>query len=247
MDRTSLRVLIAAVGIIFAYMAARAAIYHAFGPLTSFAQWMTRDRWMTLPRLIAFTACLWVAHQNGGIRRWGWGTRLPKWGAFALLLGIVAYLLYFKAHRKMFDLSASRLEIVWATTLAVALFEETAFRGLVFRSLDPYCGAMGAALISSTLFALYHWQAQPLREWPVIFIYGVMACGVARTGVGLLWLVIAHEIIDGLEFHFGTGGTITNPLLGWMSLMSAFLAIGLAYFRVPDPSSEPRVWRERRM
>ncbi len=132
-----------------------------------------------------------MIRRNGGFRRWGWHKGYTRRGLALLALAIAGWSAYYAARPRVFDFSNAELFIGWATTVAVALSEETCFRGLVYLSLRQRFGARRAMLFAATLFTLYHWPVQPLGEWPEIFMTGVIACAALELGTGLVWIALA--------------------------------------------------------
>jgi membrane protease YdiL (CAAX protease family) len=91
---------------------------------------------------------------------------------------------------------------VLSTSLAIGLFEELPFRGLMLQTLAPRCGWLMANVLTSLLFVLIHvpgWVS--LGTWRlatafVIFVLGFMF-GLAFRLSGSLWgAVIAHSTND---------------------------------------------------
>ena len=173
-----------ALGIILCYMLARAVIAsigNRYG-----LSWEQYDLWMTLPRLLGFAACFVIINRYGGLRLWGWHAESSRRGLLLLALITAGYIAHYASSMQFYHNAASALLMGWATTLAVVLFEELCFRGLVYLSLRQRCGSAKAAAISSALFMLYHWPAQPISEWPQIFAYGMVACSALELGTGLV-------------------------------------------------------------
>ena len=190
--------------------------------------WEQYDLWMTLPRLFGFVACLVIINRYGGLRLWGWHAGFSRRGLFLLALIVAAYIAHYASSVRLYHNTVAELWMGWATTVAVVLFEESSFRGLMYLSLRQRYGAAGAAALSSVLFTLYHWQAQPISEWPQIFAYGMVACSALELGTGLVWVAVAHAIIDGLWFHFGSGRGFQHPAYMTASFLCYIAALWLA-------------------
>jgi len=166
--------------------------------------WLRRDATMTLLRLPALAACLWVMASAGGLRRWGWA-----WSGGPLLIaavfGAAAHHLsqWYTYPCDPMTWSGVQKAQGWLQTLPVAFMEEACFRGLLFLGLREAWGARRAGLASSVLFALYHVQALPVSGMARTFVTGIAWCALVHRGVGLPWLVVAHEAIDGVWFNVG--------------------------------------------
>ncbi|MFH1619882.1 MAG: CPBP family intramembrane glutamic endopeptidase, partial [bacterium] len=146
----------------------------------------------------------------GGWKRWGWGMSATLRGCF--LLSVVTAMILL-ANGSESSYSAFQIIIGWLATMPVALFEEAAFRSLLFLSLREQMSPLKAALLSSLIFAVFHIEAQPVYGWPDIFVYGLGACAALHNGVGLAWLILSHLLVDGIWYHFNIIGHISLKVL----------------------------------
>lgn len=213
-------------------MAVRHLIYGAM-PASDFETWFARDLIMSVPRLAGFAACLAVARGFGDWRSWGWGRffRGDLAGWLLLLAAVAMEVLGHLAAGSGSSFGPGLLLAGWLSTVPVALFEETAFRSLLFLALRERFHVLPAALISSVLFAVYHFEAQPIAMWPHIFIFGVAACAALQRGVSMPALILAHLFVDGAWFHVvGEGGKahffVLNLLTGALTLAASLVSLG---------------------
>jgi hypothetical protein len=63
-----------------------------------------------------------------------------------------------------------------------------------------------------------HVQAQPVSQWPSIFLSGVLFAVMRVEGVGLLWLIVVHAAFDAL-FLLGPTGPESIPGLSLFLLV----------------------------
>ena len=78
--------------------------------------------------------------------------------------------------------------------LVAPVCEEVLLRGFLFRGLSNRFGVWVGALISSAIFATYHWYS--VAGWISIFVFGMLQCWVVRR-CGSLWpCVIAHALFN---------------------------------------------------
>ena len=209
-----------------AYMAARFLVYRAMPVLDGAGQgvdwslWFRRDALMSLPRLAGLAACLAVMAKAGPWESWGWHGRAPARPLALAASVVLVYALFFLPERAAIYTPAQKA-LGWATTLPVALFEEACFRGLLYVSLSRLWSPRPAALLSALLFAAYHWQAQPVQDWPSIFCIGVVWAAALESGLGLPWLVLAHELADALFFHIGEAADVE----GWAAIKALQLLL----------------------
>lgn len=223
--------------ILAGYCLVRASIYHRF-PVDSVGSWFTRDTWMTVPRFVAFLMifCVWA----------GWRTLAADWlptGSFrAKVVGVVAIVIwcfYYSASGGPF-FARNAIVIGTAGSIAVALFEEYAFRGPLLTEWSQRFSPAFGIVVSSVLFTVYHVQAQAVEFWVAIFLTGMMLAGLRCMGMGLGCLVIIHTIVDAAYFFFGS----SPPPLA--SFHGAVLIIGLLICAVMAfPSRNERVAKFR--
>ncbi len=202
-----------ALAIVAVYMLTRAVVYRFMpvtvetteGPSFSVDLWSLRDMCMSVPRLVALGACLWVAGKRGGLRAWGWRLGFAGEAVPFLAAGVAGFILPMALVKHGGAFSPDEVVVGWLSTGPVALFEEACFRGLLYLGLRSRWGARRAAIASAALFAFYHLQAQPLIGWPKIFLFGVVYCAALELGAGLPWLAAAHWLADGLYFNLEDG------------------------------------------
>ena len=184
------------------YMVVRSVIY-AHYPAQSLIDWARRDTLMDVPRLLcAFAALLY------GVRRWGWrrfgfhanGARTALvWG----LLAVGLYAIDFLTYQNNFKLPACEFFLFVLSSFIVGFFEEILFRGLWLKVLGGWRSPFCAAWVSSLIFTVYHYQAQAMYGWPVIFFTGLLWAYMRLAGVSLWWLMLIHGAVDALVIFVG--------------------------------------------
>lgn len=183
---------------------------------------LRRDAVMCVFRLLALAILLGVTVRAGGWRRWGWGRGLPPAGGAVLAATSADVVFDHLAYGTRPDIDAAWLAAGWLTTVPVALFEEVAFRSLLFLALRERLSPRWAAVLSSTAFTLWHYEAQPISLG--IFVFGLAACAALHGGVGLAWLIFAHWLVDTLWFHLAA----PPPL--WWAWHAASASMWAAFF-----------------
>jgi membrane protease YdiL (CAAX protease family) len=223
--------------IILGYMVSRYFIYARF-PLRQPWDWYRRDFTMTGPRVMFFLLALFLCMRcwtpdELGLHRRGLGPALVALAVFLLEqclrpgpLGPLPHLAF----------------LVWFSlvTIPVALFEEISFRGALLLSLMDWRGRRVAIWLSSLAFMVFHVQAQPLRFWPGIGLFGLVLAILRTKGVSILWLAAIHWLCDSLSFPGAQSKY--EVLFAVMRLcLVALLAFACSRLRpVPAPSrSEP--------
>lgn len=74
------------------------------------------------------------------------------------------------------DGSSTRWLLVLSAAVLAPLFEEFVYRGLLLRALQRAAGPGVAAVVSAALFALVHFM---VLQWPGLFLFGLLAAGLA--------------------------------------------------------------------
>jgi membrane protease YdiL (CAAX protease family) len=190
-------------------------------PIFDPAAWSRRDNVMDLPRAAAFLACLAAMAALGGLGRWGW---TGKWTAAGAGLLAAAGLGFMLGDAGMGARTFARGQIAAGigSTFFVVLWEETCFRGLLYRGLRDDLSPAAAAILSSAAFMVMHWQAQGTESWPWIFCYGVLSCAALEDGAGLIQLFVVHWIVDSAYFFTaGMDGPGAASSVGHLLLASA--------------------------
>ncbi|GAA4588057.1 membrane protease YdiL (CAAX protease family) [Actinoplanes octamycinicus] len=126
-----------------------------------------------------------------------------RYGLGAAVLIAIGYAVAVRvpAARRLFRTSYQR---PWYTSLvaiplATVIFEEVAFRGVLWGLIDREHGPVWATVVSAALFGL--WHLGPGRPWTDAVVTGVagVALGTLRfLGGGVLAPVLAHWAADGL-------------------------------------------------
>jgi len=94
-----------------------------------------------------------------------------------------------------------RIADMTAGLALVAFHEEIVFRRCARSALGPYLGDGWRMIVASAvLFAAYHWWTG-ITNMVVVAIFGVAAMLIYRR-IGALWpLVLAHDLIDLVNFY----------------------------------------------
>jgi membrane protease YdiL (CAAX protease family) len=230
------RVFWGALSIVLAYMAARWGVNSTLGSHAGLDGWQHHDLCMTPLRFAGLVACLLLMRRQGGVARFRWDFKFSRRAAALLVLATIGELAWFQSTAGGFDFPPSGIVLGVATTAVVAGFEESLFRGLFYSSLRARFGAPGAAALSSLLFMVFHWGAQPVYEWPQIFGWGMLACGALELGAGLWLTALAHEITDVQWFFIGP----VTPHGGFETLSLAIYALALVFsLRWTGPKPDP--------
>jgi membrane protease YdiL (CAAX protease family) len=195
----SLAFLLLSVGIVVAYAVARSIVYKLY-PITTTSEWVFRDAIMDIPRLLCFGAALLLLRrfQNSSTAR-EWTSLKP---VEILVIGALPILLwnYYFSQSSGDDFSPPQIVLGVLSSVAVALFEETAFRGAVFASLRQRCSNFTTVFGTSLLFTLFHLQAQSTERWISIFLTGLVFANLRARGLTLAGLALIHATIDSLFF-----------------------------------------------
>lgn len=195
-------------------MLIRSAIY-AMMPVRYYHEWFIRDMVMTAPRGLVLIFSLLALRGMSGTFWLGLKSMKSAVILVAVLAGEIAAIFSFKWNLPFNNYMAL---IGWTTTLFVSFFEETCFRGLLFSALKERMSPLKAAILGSVIFTVYHYQAQPILTWPGIFLVGFCFCAAYYSGAGIIWLVLIHELIDGLYLHVANMERVYLYVLGYIIL-----------------------------
>jgi membrane protease YdiL (CAAX protease family) len=131
-------------------------------------------------------------------------SRAPDWGRLRqplFRLGLAMFLMTPVLVDDQTLPSVSAKLVFVLTSPVVGLREELVYRGIVQRSLERPVGPIGAIVVSSLLFGVYHLGAVPFVPlyFVIVFLAGNVL-GVMYRGSGSLWLVIGvHALYDALS------------------------------------------------
>ena len=108
---------------------------------------------------------------------------------------------------KAFGSQTDNIMAFLALVILAPIAEETLFRGYLYGKLKSYVPAVMAALATSLLFALVHFQ---LNVGVDVFILSLFLCGL-RSLTGSIWAgVLVHMIKNGVAYYV----LFVSPLLG---------------------------------
>lgn len=192
---------------------------------------------------------------------WGTGRAVP-WGFYAALAvtvagGVVTMGFFADVLSRVLPLPPNlarllrgmgegpSLEALFSVVIVAPLTEELLFRGLIFRGLDRRYGFLPAALISSALFAVSHFN---LVQGIPAFAVGLYLAWLYRVTGTLWWNMAAHALFNGLSLLLALvfPDTSTDPnaaVLPWpvAVLGAAALAAGVLMTKKWAPLSPPQV------
>ena len=190
--------------------------------------WEQYDLWMTLPRLFGFVACLVIINRYGGLRLWGWHAGFSRRGLFLLALIVAAYIAHYASSVRLYHNTVAELWMGWATTVAVVYSRNHLFVDLCTSHFGKDTERLGRRhyprcflrYITGKRSLSASGRKSSLTAWsPVVRLSS------ARAWSG--WPV-AHAIIDGLWFHFGSGRGFQHPAYMTASFLCYIAALWLA-------------------
>ena len=175
-----------------------------------FQELAMQGRWLGVAEIIAFLptiAVLWVAIRKAGR---GFAEYLalnwPSRNELLLACAAAAALLAVQAALGPYEPSNSSPYVAGGTgglfvflvggCLAVPIMEEFLFRGFMFRGWsESFLGPIGAIVLTSALFGMYHTQYDWFgRFW--VFLFGLVVC-TFRWRTNSTWLtVIVHSAFN---------------------------------------------------
>lgn len=142
------------------------------------------------------------------------------------------------AGQELFDIweNAPVWLVVLSSALLPAVCEETAFRGMLFGTLQNKCRIFTAILITGTVFGLYHMN---LIKFFVVGFFGcVLAYAVYKTGsiAVSMWMHFLNNLFSVLLAFCGEQMASVLPILfrenPGMGEMAVFALIGIVLFAV---------------
>lgn len=198
--------------------------------------WVRRDLQVSLLRLAGLAGCLLAAWRLGGLRDWGWTAGFNWNGAVPVALAGASFILPVLKETGEPMYGEIPATVMWALNAPVGFWEEACFRSLMFLGLSRQLGARKAALLSSLVFAVWHYGMQPVIGWPRIFLAGVVWCGALHAGVGVPWLALEHWAVDALVLRLGR---IEAPLFDLPSFALLLFAAAWGFRLLGKPAAEP--------
>lgn len=189
---------------------------------------------MALPRLAAAALCILIAVRFSVPSMICQSRRRPL-HCLAWILWITAGMAAIQAGGgTTLRFTGMQTSLMAANSLTVAFWEELAFRGLIFLPLTARLRPWRAGVLSSLLFAVYHYPVYGPETWPYQFLWGAACCAVLQRGVTIPYLMGAHFLTDCLSpvllgIHPGLG--LTYAGYGMMALAAA-----LPWFGAPTAS-----------
>ncbi len=210
-------------------MLSRAWIYHLI-PVANFDDWVFRDTVMNVPRLLGFALIIFMPWYRIGIQSlfsfngWNRNITLVTIAVTALALSRSIFFDYVPQAPEVFI-------VLLFSSVAVGLFEETLFRGIIFESVQQLKGTKVAIVASAILFMVFHMQAQSIMQFPLFFAFGLLFGILRSKGTSLLFLVFIHSIYDILVLFWNID---YESRTAWLSyecfvIISLCLVISLLY------------------
>lgn len=89
---------------------------------------------------------------------------------------------------------AKQLILVVSAVAGAAIFEELVFRGVLYRGLRLHLGPVGAAVLSSLVFAAIHPSLSTILP---LFVLALVLCWVTERSGGLLPAMLVHGLWNG--------------------------------------------------
>lgn len=221
---------------IVGYMAVRWVVYSVTEGL--YGQFFIRDNLMTIPRLVGFVFILWIGWRQRPGHYLDFSFKKARVSLFIFFIWILIDLLTLIDHP--FLSRSLKLSIVFAlTTIPVALFEETLFRGALLHELRNLGLKLWSVPVSALIFALFHFQAITIDLWPNIFFWGIVAGALRYYKASMCWLVLMHWGLDYLALFVGMSKT---GISYWLQLVaSSVLAVSLLWYVKAESTREHKL------
>lgn len=205
--------------LILGFACARTVIYIFFKEAhEDFLVWLRRDTLMGIPRLAAFTASVWLCLKfDVPIHPLVAKRGLLLVAVTMVFFGVSQYI-YRGIHLGFQDFFLESWFYLYVlNSVIVGIWEEFHFRGYLFSITTAQFGAVFGALISSALFAMMHFEAQPIAHWPTIFAFGMAMCALRYYGASLLILALGHSLLEVIfifwqELQFGSWDFYLNTI-----------------------------------
>ena len=90
---------------------------------------------------------------------------------------------------------SQKLLIIISALLIAPITEEFVFRGILYRGLKGFIGALPAILISTILFALVH---KNVSSFFVLFLFGILLCYVYEKTESIFSPIFCHMLFNGI-------------------------------------------------
>jgi membrane protease YdiL (CAAX protease family) len=215
--------------------------------------------WHALGALGPLTAAFLVTRAGGGapaVRAWlsgfmRWRTH-PGWWLLAVgspfALFAVSAVLVWLAGGAWPDLARLGLpayanrswltDLLFVGTLAYGIGEEPGWRGFALPRLERRAGPLGATLILTPLWAIWHWPAFLYRAGyqgglPTVigFVFGLLAGAIVLTFLydgtrGSLLLVALWHVLINVTMEIAS--VVSQPVVATMNVLVAVAAVGIA-------------------
>lgn len=148
----------------------------------------------SLPYLVAIGyACVHVHSVRVPLADWGWrrGHGVPRELSIGIVAGIVAWLARHLTHT-LAGPDAIGIFPVVGTVLIAPVLEETLYRGMLYRHLRDRLRWLPTALITATVFALFH----SFSQMPYAYVGGLLYALLREWRGSLIAPVAAHASMN---------------------------------------------------
>lgn len=201
--------------------------FNFLAPLRSQDQWFRHFIIGAPMRLTAFGLLYWMDQRSAAPTRFDFsGSHLRAFICGAVMLTF--WLIFLTgAHGAPWSPASQILAI--GACLAVGIWEEYLFRGVLLDGLLKRLNPTRALFLSSLLFTLSHTRLQALPAWPHIFLTGAVFANLRVRGISLGHLGIIHAAVDFLFFLHGKQSPATGGLAYWLFLGGLFVYAFLSF------------------
>lgn len=185
-----------------------------------FQELVTQERWGGVAEVIAFLptmAVLWIAIRMAGRKFTEYlALNWPSRNELLLAFGVIATVMVVQAAFGSYGPTANSpivagggagglFVLLVGGCIAAPIMEEFLFRGFMFRGWsESFLGPIGAVVLTSVLFGLFHFQYDWVeRVW--VCVFGLVLC-TFRWRTNSTWLtVVVHSAVN--IFVFFTAGS----------------------------------------
>jgi membrane protease YdiL (CAAX protease family) len=123
------------------------------------------------------------------------------------------------------------------TSIIVGFREELLYRGILINLLQPRVGVLGAVVLSTVVFLVYHYGALPIAVLPAIEVTCLsLLLGLVYVYSGsLAFVVVLHSLYDGIWF-FGPYMAAPPPDVWRLPFLFTGLALVVIWARYIPPN-----------
>ncbi|MBI5244441.1 MAG: CPBP family intramembrane metalloprotease [Elusimicrobia bacterium] len=158
----------------------------------------------------------------------------PPMRAFLCAVPMVTLWLIFLTGASGAPWSPADQVLALGACLAVGIWEEYLFRGVLLDGLLKRLDPTRALFLNSLLFTASHPRLQALPAWPHIFLTGAVFANLRARGVSLGYLAIIHATIDFVFFLHGKRSPRPEGPTYWVFLGGLFAYALISFPRRPQ-------------